>query len=376
MKKQLVAGLTGFVLACSLLSPGISFADNIDDKKEDIKDRDKEIQRIEKEKKQTKKDLESVLKELEQRKRELNELNQDVYETEQKLEKSKKRVAEKEKQIEEQKKVYNERIRIVYRQGKMFYVRSLMNAKNLDDFLKRLEFVRLVAKRDQELINGYKTDRRELVKEKKQMEDLLAERKEKAEKAKGLHADLTGDYKKIEKQVKKLGSKQENLEEINEKEKKRIRDLIRKRQREQATEDDDGSDSYTGGKFGWPVKGSRITSTYGMRFHPVRKRYKMHTGVDFAGSLGTPIHAAAGGKVIESRPATGYGYIVIIDHGNGLSTLYAHMYAQGVRVQSGDSVSKGQVIAEIGNNGWSTGPHLHFEVLKNGDQVNPMSYLK
>lgn len=129
------------------------------------------------------------------------------------------------------------------------------------------------------------------------------------------------------------------------------------------------------GQLGWPVATRIVTSKYGWRFHPTQGKWKAHTGVDFAGPLGTPIYASEDGVVTRSGPSTGYGWLIVIDHGNGLSTWYAHMYPNQVLVNTGDRVTRGQQIAGIGNNGWSTGPHLHFEVRVGGQHTDPMPYL-
>jgi murein DD-endopeptidase MepM/ murein hydrolase activator NlpD len=135
-----------------------------------------------------------------------------------------------------------------------------------------------------------------------------------------------------------------------------------------------GTPTFTGELFYWPVDGGPITSSFGYRFDPVQKVNRLHRGLDIGGAFGTPIKAAADGRVIESRPSTGYGYIVVLHHGNGLSTLYAHMYGSTVTAKVGDFVHKGQVIARVGSNGWSTGPHLHFEVIEAGQAKNPITY--
>ena len=128
-----------------------------------------------------------------------------------------------------------------------------------------------------------------------------------------------------------------------------------------------------GGTFAWPSVSSYITSPYGTRVHPVTKTVKTHTGIDIGASHGTNIYAAASGTVLVSGwNSGGYGNYVVIDHGGGVTTLYAHCSA--LLVSSGQSVTKGQVIAKIGSTGISTGPHLHFEVLKNGSHTNPMAY--
>lgn len=132
-----------------------------------------------------------------------------------------------------------------------------------------------------------------------------------------------------------------------------------------------------GGELGYPVRaGSPMTSPYGYRVHPVTGVHKLHTGVDFGGGMGAPIFAAGDGIVTRSGPSTGYGNLVVIDHGNGLTTWYAHMYPNQIMVRTGDRVTRGQHIAAIGNSGWSTGPHLHFEVRRNGVPVDPMPYIQ
>lgn len=123
------------------------------------------------------------------------------------------------------------------------------------------------------------------------------------------------------------------------------------------------------GKLMQPVPGT-IGSGFGMRTHPISRQYKMHNGVDIRGRTGDPIRAAAPGKVIFAGWRGGYGNCVIIDHGGGLSTLYAH--ASKLYVSQGQSVAQGQTIAAIGSTGYSTGPHLHWEVRINGRPVNPV----
>ncbi len=122
-----------------------------------------------------------------------------------------------------------------------------------------------------------------------------------------------------------------------------------------------------------PVDGARMSSGFGMRRHPVLGYNKMHKGVDFAASRGTPIYAAGNGVIEKAGRNGGYGNYIRIRHKNGLKTAYAHMkkFAKGIKV--GKYVEQGKVIGYVGTTGRSTGPHLHFEVLKNGKQVNPKS---
>lgn len=126
------------------------------------------------------------------------------------------------------------------------------------------------------------------------------------------------------------------------------------------------------GRFLLPING-RISSPFGYRIHPISRVRKLHTGMDISGGSGTPIGAAGAGTVIYAGWRGGYGNTVIIDHGGGIATLYAHQSRVGSSV--GQTVSAGQVIGYVGSTGYSTGPHLHWEVRVNGTPVNPAGYL-
>lgn len=125
---------------------------------------------------------------------------------------------------------------------------------------------------------------------------------------------------------------------------------------------------------GRPIKSGWLSSYYGMRTHPITGKREMHKGIDFAGKMHGPVIAVAKGVVTFAGKKHGYGNVVDINHGNGYSTRYAHN--SKLLVSVGDTVEKGFQIAEIGSTGRSTGPHVHFEVLKNGRQVNPMKFIK
>ncbi len=126
------------------------------------------------------------------------------------------------------------------------------------------------------------------------------------------------------------------------------------------------------GVLQWPVVGE-VTSGYGYRIHPIFHVRKMHTGIDIDADMGDPIRAASGGTVVSAGWRGGYGKCVVISHGGGLATLYGHLSV--IEVSAGEAVERGEVIGKVGSTGYSTGPHLHFEVRVNGATVDPLGYL-
>jgi murein DD-endopeptidase MepM/ murein hydrolase activator NlpD len=127
-----------------------------------------------------------------------------------------------------------------------------------------------------------------------------------------------------------------------------------------------------GGSLAWPAAGS-VTSPYGYRIHPIFGYSRLHTGIDIGAGYGAPVVAAGDGEVAFVGVMSGYGNVVVVDHGGGMATTYNHLSA--FQVSTGESVGRGEVIAAVGCTGWCTGPHLHFEVRINGSPVDPMPYL-
>jgi murein DD-endopeptidase MepM/ murein hydrolase activator NlpD len=128
------------------------------------------------------------------------------------------------------------------------------------------------------------------------------------------------------------------------------------------------------GELLWPVPGHRtVTSGFGIRLHPVFRVHRQHLGIDIGAPHGARVVASDTGTVITSEYDRSYGHYIVISHGNGMTTLYAHLSSRGVR--RGDVVVRGDTIGRIGSTGVSTGPHLHFEVMINGSRVNPQRHL-
>jgi len=138
---------------------------------------------------------------------------------------------------------------------------------------------------------------------------------------------------------------------------------------------DENGKSLKGMFLAYPMKFTRISSPFGMRFHPILKRKRMHDGIDFVNKVGTPIHSVADGKVIWKGWLGGYGKAVKIKHKNGYITLYGHMKSYG-HIRRGQYIKQGTIVGYMGNTGLSTGPHLHFGVMRYGRWINPIKIKK
>lgn len=301
-----------------------------------------------------------------------------------KLEENKKELEEAKIKLKNQYAAYKKRIKFIYENGKFAYLKIILQADNFHDFLKRAEYVNYIIKYDAGLLEKLKENELFIEKKIKDIEIEEEQIKNCIEKEKKYKENLEIKVKAKENFINRINS---NLEQYEQKLKtldaadREITSLIKKAQKEQEeaarykkNKNQSTKFNYTGGKLGWPVPGrSTISSGYGSRTSPIKGKGEFHTGLDIPAPTGTKIYAAESGKVIKSGSINGYGYTVIIDHGNGLSTLYGHN--SQLKVKVGQKVNRGDVIALAGSTGWSTGPHCHFEVRINGKHTNPWSYL-
>ncbi|WP_434174258.1 M23 family metallopeptidase (plasmid) [Clavibacter michiganensis] len=125
-----------------------------------------------------------------------------------------------------------------------------------------------------------------------------------------------------------------------------------------------------------PIRSYGSYQSYGMRLHPILGYWKLHAGDDFGAGCGTPIYAVAAGTVQFAGGASGFGNAITLNHGNGVTSVYGHMYSYGVMVRTGQTVQAGQQIGAVGNAGLSTGCHLHFEIRQGGVATSPMPFLR
>lgn len=304
----------------------------------------------------------------------LNSLSRQLVNAEAQVSLAAKELTKTEEALNQRLEVFSQRVKEVYISGQISYVEVAFQATSVSDFLTRFDLLEKLVEQDVEMLNEIEGQKKEVEKKKlaleKQRNHLLgikntAKNQEKVlatkqEEKKQWIVKVDQDKKEVEKALDEL---ERNSNQIAAK--------IKKIQQERAK----NSKNQFSGQFSWPTPGyTRITSEYGYRIHPILKTKRMHTGIDIGAPSGTAINAADDGTVIFAGWLGAYGNATVIDHGDNISTMYAHQSSIGVK--ENQDVKRGDMIGKVGSTGWSTGAHLHFEVRKNGDPINPWNYLK
>ncbi|MGE5453691.1 MAG: murein hydrolase activator EnvC family protein [Methylocystaceae bacterium] len=314
--------------------------------------------------------ISNLEKQITKAQREIQVLSSAVSKKQLSIEQTQTAIKEKEADLTERNRFLSTRLVQIFEMGKGGYLEVILGAQSFSEMLTRFDMLATIVKQDTSLIKSIGQARNDLVEAKNELNSqknqLLEIRKDEQEKKVELAAtsEVKQDYlKQVQKERKKY---EQALKEL-EAESSQLQSIIRKLQ---------SGGKYMGtGQFTWPAPGyKRISSDYGMRYHPILKVRKLHTGMDIAAPMGAKVLAADGGKVIYRGSLGGYGNVIIVDHGGGISTLYAHMSA--FIAKNGQQVNRGDQIGKVGSTGWSTGAHLHFEVRENGTPVNPHSYVK
>ena len=302
----------------------------------------------------------------------IDELEASISEAQAKLETLEEELAAAEEKVNTQNENLNARLRNMYKNGSVGFIDVLMDSGSFSEFLNNLSLVEKVYTSDQDVLEELQKAYDEIDAKKKEIETLQAELSESKATMEEQKSSLEADKASVEKKKSEIAADsaetQRELDKL-EADAQALTSSIR----------DSGSSSssskYNGGIMAWPVPSCHtVSSGYGGRIHPTTGKYKFHGGLDIPGSYGSAIVAANSGKVIwAGNRGDSYGNYVIIDHGGGVSTLYGH--SSKVLVSTGQSVSRGQRIANVGSTGRSTGPHCHFEVRINGSRVNPTPYV-
>lgn len=345
-------------------------------------------------------DIDAYQSDIDKLQADIDTKNAKIKELGDEIEKNRKEIENLRSQIEEKKNELKAQVRSIYMSGETSSLEVLLCSEDFSDFLIKQQYVSSLAEYEQSLIDSIN----DTVKQINELNEQIQDQSDKIEAAKAEVTKQQSEVKEkqavVKEQQDEVDSKQSIVEskrseaknQLNEltssankyqtsieQYEKDIKALEAQIQQELSNKGSSGNGSLTGGgKLQWPLHYSGCYISSGMvgRVNPVTGKSETHGGIDICvsgGSYGKAISAAASGTVITASYHYSYGNYVMIDHGNGLATLYAH--CSSLAVGAGQSVSAGQTIAYVGDTGYVSGPHLHFEVRVNGSRVNPLNYV-
>lgn len=319
------------------------------------------------------KEYNAIDKEINNAENEIEFIEKELLQAEKDLELKEKELEKAQEEFDEYQSDFLSRARVMYENGDVAYIEIVFGAKSFGDFIERIELISQMMQYDNSVLDKLEASKQLILNAKKEIEEIIKRQNENKQNLLARKDVLEETLAKKQDLINSLMKDIEKYKAIYESAERAEQELIR--QNKNALSYSANPVKYTGGKFLWPVpSSSRITSQYGYRIHPVYKTKKFHTGIDIGAGYGVDILASADGTVTLAATNGGYGKCIIINHGSGLSTLYAHNSV--LLVSQGDKVTKGQVIAKAGSTGVSTGPHLHYEVRVNGSTTDPLGYVK
>ncbi len=278
-----------------------------------------------------------------------------------------------EENYNKQKKLLDDRLITMYEAGTTEYLDVVLSSKTITDFLSTYYLLSILTDNNMDFLDTIEQQKKTIEEEKKKLEeqkkqvDTAREEKEKAsiilQNTKTMKDTYTAQLTDQERQIQsEIDAYQAQLNQIE----AEIQSII--------SNNLIINPNYVGGIMQWPVPGyTKLSSTFKMRVHPITGVYKLHTGIDIPAPIGTSFLAANDGIVVKAGYNTAYGNMVMVDHGGGVTTLYAH--GSKIMVSLGQNVKRGDIVLQVGETGYATGPHAHFEVRINGTPVDPLPYV-
>ena len=372
MSKRAISYALLFTLVISIVPLGLTYADNERNELNQVQRNITNTQQVLDQGKREEQNLIRQIQNLEGQMREtqaeINAIRGDIEATQAKIREAQADLDKLEAELGEQNDNLNARLRAMYMNGSIGVLDVLLGSNSISDFMTNMDRVQLIYESDVAVIESLQAQHQIIETQRQYLNDLeaelVAERQKEASRRDALkqNQDQVSAKKTEVAENNKLLS--EYIDALNAEADRLIAIIFSKQ----------SDDEFVGGDFRWPVPGVRnVTSEYGYRIHPILKSRRMHTGLDIGAPTGTRVVASNSGRVITAGWNNSYGWMIVIDHGGGISTLYAH-HSENL-VKEGDIVTAGQQIARVGSTGMSTGPHLHFEVRVNGQHKNPREYL-
>ena len=316
-------------------------------------------------------ELQDLDNQIAQSQNELNNINTDINDLMKQISENEDKLKNTQAQFDKIQGLLDARIIKMYETPKFEFLQVILASKNVTEFLSTYYAMKELEEYDKELLDTVR----------KQKEDIETTKKILAEKKKQVVTSKQSQQKKAQVLANTKTMRQYYISKLSTEEQELQAKIDDYNNQVETIEAEiklmalnSVSADYIGGALTWPIPGyNTITSEFGMRVHPITGAYKLHTGTDMGAPMGADFVAMAKGVVTKASMTPAYGNMVIIDHGGGVQTLYAH--GSEILVQVGQEVEAGTPVLKVGSTGYSTGPHAHFEIRINGQPVNPMDYL-
>lgn len=407
MKKKIVAS----ILAILLISFSFTnvFATSKSQIQSQINDKKEELQDVKDEKSGVLSEIDKLNTSIASTEKEISDLNDKITELTSSISDKTKEIEQKEEEFEEKDKLLQDRLVALYEAGDTTYLDMLLTSGSITDFISSYYLVEQLTKCDTEVLNAIENTKKEIEDDKKELEtkkqeidktkSQIAEKNEKLKSDKSTkqakvnslteeEKELEGELAAYNAEMEKIAAAERKAKAEEEARRKKAEEDAKKNQTNTGNTNNTGNTGSTGatggssgtitssGKMTWPIPGYKnITSYFGYRVHPIYGTWKLHSGIDVGAPTGAKFVAADDGTVLIASYGYngGYGNYVVINHGNGITTRYAH--GTSILVSAGQKVTKGTPVLTVGSTGASTGPHAHFEVRVNGTAVNPLNYI-
>lgn len=316
-------------------------------------------------------ELQELDNQIAQSQNELNNINTDINDLMKQITENEEKLNKTQAEFDKIQDLLDARIIKMYETPKFEFLQVILASKSATEFLSTYYAMKELAEYDKELLDTVRKQKEEIETTKK----ILAEKKRQVVASKQTQqkkAQVLANTKTMRQYyISKLSTEEQELQAKIDDYNNQV-ETIEAEIKLMAL--NSVSADYIGGALTWPIPGyNTITSEFGMRVHPITGAYKLHTGTDIGAPMGADFVAMGKGVVTKASMTPAYGNMVIIDHGGGVQTLYAH--GSEILVQVGQEVEAGTPVLKVGSTGYSTGPHAHFEIRINGQPVNPMDYL-
>lgn len=369
MLKKIIAIL---LLLIMLITPLTVSADKLTDYKNEQKETEDELNDVLSQKSALMKEINKLSNSIADNEDRLVEIKAELKKLEKEITQLNKELKAAEERFTTQENSLKEKIVMDYEMGEISYLDVLLNSTGILDFLSNYYLISEIMQKDNELLDNIEQQKQKIAADKEKVEEKQKEVKTQKSQQEAINTLLVSQKAEKQDKISYLSKEEKELQDkIDE-----YDELIKEEERKASEIANSSSGVYVGGNKIWPCKGyTTITSGYGKRNTGIVGASTNHKGIDIGCPIGTPVLATLSGKVIFTGYNKYRGYYIMVDHGGGVVTLYQHCKANSFKFSVGDKVKAGETIVLSGNTGIGSGPHLHFEVLINGSNVNPKDWL-